>query len=93
MDEKTWIVSVLFKGGTEVVGMCTSVKAPDVTKASIRGDLAANRHAKKNSFEKYAITNVGIADNYMAPPEGWWEDPLADPKEDWEEMCCSTEEK
>lgn len=84
MKDYYWIVSVLFKTGDKVIGLQTAVLASGLTEAVKVAADAARDYRSRSSADAFWMTNIGIAESCFVFPEGWWEDPLAEP-EDWPE--------
>lgn len=84
MKDYYWIVSVLFKTGDKVIGMKTAVLAGGLWEAVRMAIDVAGDYRSRLSADAFWITEIGIADDELEPPEGWWSDPLAEP-EDWPE--------
>lgn len=84
MKDYYWIVSVLFKTGDKVIGLKTAVLACGIVEAVQMAAAVARNYRSRSSADAFWITDIGIADDELEPPEGWWSDPLAEP-EDWPE--------
>lgn len=82
MKDYYWIVSVLFKTGEKVSGLKTAVIAGGLYEAVQIAGAEAAEYKTRSAADEYFMTDIGITDDNMVPPEGWWPDPIAEP-EDW----------